>query len=50
MPELRDEYINGCIDSRGGASNPNSVEGDDVPPSEPDDTSNSGADSNNVAE
>ena len=50
MPELRDEYINGCIDSRGGESIPSSVEGDSVPPSESDDTSNSGVDSKNVAE
>ena len=52
MPELLDEYINGCIDSRGGTSIPSSVEEDNVPPpeSESDDTSNSGADSTNVAE
>jgi hypothetical protein len=50
MPELRDEYIKGCIDSRGGASTPSSVEGGDVPPSESVDTSNSGADSKSVAE
>jgi len=50
MPELLDEYINGCIDSRGGTSIPSSVEEDHVPPPESDDTSNSGADSTNVAE
>jgi hypothetical protein len=50
MPELLDEYINGCIDSRGGARTPSSVEEEYVPPSESDDTSNSGADSTNVAE
>jgi hypothetical protein len=50
MPELLDEYINGCIDSRGGASIPSSVEEDYVPPPESEDTSNSGADSTNLAE
>ena len=50
MPELRDEYINGCIDSRGGASTPSSVEEDYVQPSESDDASNSGVDIKNVAE
>jgi hypothetical protein len=50
MPELLDEYINGCIDSRGGASTPSSVEEDYVPPSESDGTSNSETDSTNVAE
>jgi hypothetical protein len=50
MPELLDEYINGCIDSRGGTSIPSSVEEDNVPPPESDETSNSGADSTNVTE
>ena len=49
-PELRDEYISGCVDSRGGESAPSSDEEGYVPPSESDDTSNSGADSKNVAE
>ena len=33
MPELRDEYISGCIDSRGGISISVSAEEDNVPPS-----------------
>ena len=50
MPELRDDYINGCIDSRGGVSTSASAEEDYVPPSEPDDTINPEADSENSAE
>jgi len=37
MPELREEYITGCIDSRGGVSISDSAEEDYVPPSESDD-------------
>jgi hypothetical protein len=49
-PELRDEYISGCIDSRGGASAPSSAEEESVPPPESDDTSNSAPDSENVTQ
>ena len=37
MPELRDEYITGCIESRGGVSIPAGTEEDYVPPPESDD-------------
>ena len=47
MPELRNEYINGCIESRGGTS---SVEQIDVQPSESDDTSDPVPDSENITE
>lgn len=50
MPELRDDYIAGCIDSRGGVSIPAGGEEDFVPPSEPDETNNLGQGSENVAE
>lgn len=50
MPELRDDYITGCIDSRGGASISASAEEDYVPPSESDDMINLGAGSENTAE
>ena len=50
MPELRNEYINGCIESRGGTSTSSSVEPVDLQPSESDDTSNPVADSENLAE
>ena len=50
MPELRNEYINGCIESRGGTSTSSSVEQIDVQPSESDDTSNPVTESENVAE
>jgi len=50
MPELRDDYINGCIDSRGGVSTSASAEEDYVPPSEPDDTINLEAGSENSTE
>jgi len=50
MPELRNDYINGCIESRGGASTSSSVEEGYVPPSEADDTSNPVPESENVAE
>ena len=50
MPELRDDYINGCIESRGGMSLPASAEEDYVPPSESDDTGNPEAESQSVAE
>lgn len=35
MPELREDYISGCIDSRGGVSTSAGAEEDYVPPSEP---------------
>jgi len=50
MPELRNDYINGCIESRGGTSTSSSVEQVDVQPSESDDTRNPVPDSENVAE
>ena len=50
MPELLNDYINGCIESRGGTSTSSSVEQVDLQPSESDDTSNPVADSENVAE
>ena len=50
MPELLNDYINGCIESRGGASTSSSVEKDYVPPSESDDTNNPVPESENVAE
>jgi len=50
MPELRNDYINGCIDSRGGVSTSASTEEDYVPPSESDDTINLEAGSENAAE
>ena len=34
MPELRNDYINGCIESRGGASASGSIEQVDSQPSE----------------
>lgn len=37
MPELRDEYITGCIESRGGVSIPVGTEADYLPPPESDD-------------
>ena len=37
MPELRADYINGCIESRGGVSMPAGTEADPAPPSGPDD-------------
>jgi hypothetical protein len=36
MPELRDEYVAGCVDSRGGMSIYTSDEEDYTPPSESD--------------
>ncbi|MGB5439439.1 MAG: hypothetical protein WBN57_08910 [Gammaproteobacteria bacterium] len=50
MPELRDDYITGCIDSRGGMSISASAEEDYVPPSEPDDMIDLEAGSENTAE
>lgn len=50
MPELRNDYINGCIESRGGASTSSSVEKDSVPPSVSDNASNPVSESKNVAE
>lgn len=50
MPELRNEYINGCIESRGGTSTSSSVEPVDLQPSESDGTSSPVADSENLAE
>lgn len=51
MPELLNDYINGCIESRGGASTSSSVEKEDyVDSSESDDTSNPVPESENVAE
>jgi hypothetical protein len=49
-PELSEEYINGCIDSRGGESAPESINQDYVPPADSDDTTNSGDDSGNVTQ
>ena len=50
MPELRNEYIDGCIESRGGTSTSSSVEPVDLQSSESDDTSDPAAASENVAE
>ena len=50
MLELRDDYITGCIDSRGGVSTSAIAEEDYVPPSEPDDMNNLGEDGENSAE
>jgi len=50
MPELLDDYINGCIYSRGGVSTSDSAEEDYVSPTEPDDTINLEADSENTVE
>lgn len=50
MPELRNEYINGCIESRGGTSPSSNVEQVDLQPSESDDTRDPVTDSENVAE
>lgn len=38
MPELQDDYINGCIESRGGVSTLDGTEEDFIPPPEPDTT------------
>jgi hypothetical protein len=40
MPELQNEYISGCIESRGGASTSNSDEQVDLQPSASDDNDN----------
>lgn len=50
VTELQSDYINGCILSRGGASNSSSAEQDYVPPSESDDMTNPGAGSESVTE
>jgi hypothetical protein len=50
VPELRDDYISGCIDSRGGVSTSTGAVEDYVPPSEPDDMINLDAGSENTAE
>lgn len=50
MPELRDEYISGCIESRGGVSVSVSAEEDYVPPSESDDEINREGGDQNPAE
>jgi len=50
MPELLNDYINGCIESRGGASTSSSFEKDYVPPSESDDTNNPVPENENVVE
>jgi len=38
MPELQDDYINGCIESRGGVSALDSTEEEYMPPPEQDAT------------
>ena len=40
MPELRDDYITGCVDSRGGMGTSASGEEDYMPPSESDEVDN----------
>jgi hypothetical protein len=50
MPELRNEYISGCIESRGGTSTSSNDEQVDMQPPESDDTVNPAEDSENVAE
>lgn len=50
MPELRDEYISGCIDSRGGVSVSVSAEDDLVQPAGSNDGSNLEAGDQNPAE
>lgn len=45
MPELVDDYITGCIDSRGGMDISAGVEDYYVPSSEPDETNNLEGDS-----
>ena len=50
MPELLNEYINGCIESRGGTSDSSSVEQVDMQSSESDNTSDPVAGSENVTE
>lgn len=50
VPELRDDYINGCIDSRGGVSTSAIADENSVPPSESDDMINLEAGSENTTE
>ncbi|MGB5718184.1 MAG: hypothetical protein WBN81_13970 [Gammaproteobacteria bacterium] len=50
MPELRDDYIAGCIDSRGGTSISDNAEEDYVPPSEFDEMNNPEEDSDDATE
>ena len=50
MPELSNDYVNGCIESRGGASTSSSVEKDYEPASESDDANNPVSENENVAE
>ena len=50
VPELSNDYIKDCIDSRGGASTPSNVENDYEPPSESNDADNPVSESDNVAE
>ncbi len=50
MPELSNDYVNGCIESRGGASTSSSVEKDYEPASESDDANDLVTESENVAE
>ena len=50
VPELSNDYIKDCIDSRGGASAPTIVENDYQPPSESNDADNPVSESENVAE
>jgi hypothetical protein len=50
MPELQDDYINGCIESRGGVSTLDSTEEDYILPPEQDDTIYSDVSSGETAE
>jgi len=50
VPELRDDYISGCIDSRGGESTSAIADENHVPPSESDDMINPEAGSENTPE
>jgi hypothetical protein len=50
MPELRDEYVDGCIESRGGMSAPADIEEDTIPPSTPDDETYPEADNQQTLE
>lgn len=50
MPELREEYINGCIESRGGVSTSATPESDYVPLSGSGDSTNTETDEEYIAE